>query len=285
VYWLHSTSLHYTVRLPHHPRPPPQSPANRSPARAPCTHRRAPPASCALTPLCSSNRDGQHFVPRERLFRLTPAVPRPVAPRHPLQPTTAAQSAPPSSSWHARRQSHAAGQAPAVRPLIVPFLISSSPFAACTSAVNLSPWPRLLCHDTRRHSRSLAASAHRSTSAASPPMPAPSSSCPTQSSRSPCEAPTQLPRSPHQLARGQCLSKRIPPAAADRCLTCGRSPSVRCQHSRSTRPAQHHQPPARHHHNRLQISPQPPRSQFQEVTGEVAANSSAGTRELAACRF
>jgi hypothetical protein len=284
VYWLHSTSPHYIPSTPAHAHHR-NHPTIAYPALASCTHRRTPPASCALTPPCSSNRDGQHFVPRERLFRLTPAVPRSVAPRHPLQPTTTAQLTPPSSPSHARRQSHPAGQAPAARPLVVPSLISSSPSAACTRAANLSPWLRLLCHDTRRHSRSLAVSAHRSTSADNPPMPAPLSSCPTQSFRFPCEAQTQLLRSPHRRARGQCLSRPIPQAVADRCLTCDKSLSVRCQHFLSTHQAQHNRVPAHHHPNRQQIFPQPQRRQFREDTGEVAANSLAVTSEPAACHF
>jgi hypothetical protein len=49
-----------------------------------CTHRRASSnCTCVLrADLCAhSNRACQHFVPRERLFRLTRAVPRSVAPR------------------------------------------------------------------------------------------------------------------------------------------------------------------------------------------------------------
>jgi hypothetical protein len=186
-------------------------------------------------------------------------------------------------SWNARRQSYSPGQR-LLASVGGVSLISSSLSAVdrrVRRAANFSQWLRLLCHDTRRHSRSLLASAHRSTSAASPPMPAPLSCSPTQSSRFLCADPTHPPLSRHRQHRGQCRSRRIPPPAEAPCLTSARSLSVLCPPSRSTLQAHHNQPSAHRRRARLTLWPFLPRSRSRATTGEGAASLSAGTQGLA----
>lgn len=96
-----------------------------------------------------------------------------------------------------------------------------------------SPWLRLRCHDTRRHSRSQPAWAHPSTSVASNLRLRTLNCSPTPTSPSPCEGPTlYCPRQRLQL-HAPCRSKHTQLAAAVPCPIRGKSLLALCPPSPS----------------------------------------------------
>jgi hypothetical protein len=165
------------------------------------------------------------------------ALVAPVAPRRPTRPRRRVTSS--TGTWNACRKSqfHFAGQARRFSSVggAIPNLVKLSLLLAAASArpPSASQWPKSLCHDNRLPRHQLQASAHRSTSAAAPPMPVPLSSSRILSSPSPCETRTrpQHPLRPPQLA--QCLFRptQVPVEALLR--DSGKSPSLPCQTSLS----------------------------------------------------